>query len=175
MPPCLDVYVWVPQGTPEVFRAFIDRYVDTENPGDERLGAFMRTHVVGAPDEGDGRALAELGRGADSVGAYSLYTRARGFYGAVITVTHDGAAVLGLSIDDPDDSPLTRETARRLLDQLRREFSAPAGIAGVEVPPPQSRAEWEEQRVELRIGGVAPGPGSPTESGGSGGVGRCPG
>lgn len=152
MPPCLDVYVWVPERTPGAFQAFIDRYVDTENPGDERLRAFMRTYVAGAPDEGDDRALAELGRGDDTGSAFSLYVRAREFYGAIITVAHDGAAVLGLSLDDPDNSPLTRQTARHLLDRLRQEFSSPAGIAGAEVPPPQSRAEWEEEQVELRIG-----------------------
>ncbi|MDX3586231.1 MULTISPECIES: hypothetical protein [Streptomyces] len=152
MPPCLDVYVWVPQCTPSVFQAFIDRYVDAENPGDERLRAFMRTYVAGAPAEGDYRALAELGRGDGSGSAFSLYVRAREFYGAIITVAHDGAAVLGLSLDDPDNSPLTRETARHLLGRLCHEFSSPAGIAGVEVPPPQSRAEWEESWVELRTG-----------------------
>ncbi|WEH13593.1 hypothetical protein [Streptomyces sp. VNUA24] len=172
MPPCLDVYVWVPRCTPDVLRTFIDRHVDTADPGDERLRAFVRTHVVGEPHEGDAEALAELRPGDGSGDGFALYVRARALYGAVIAPTHDGAVVLGLSIDDPDGSPRTRETARRLLDGLRREFSAPAGIAGVELPPPRTRAEWEEEPVELRVGRVPPGPGHPAGPRSQGASGR---
>ncbi|MFM9588154.1 hypothetical protein ACKI1J_01450 [Streptomyces scabiei] len=172
MPPCLDVYVWVPRRTPDVFRTFIDRHVDTADLGDERLRAFVRTHVVGEPHEGDAEALAELRPGDDSGDGFALYVRARAFHGAVIAPTHDGAAVLGLSIDDPDGSPRTRDTARRLLDRLRREFSAPAGIAGVELPPPRTRAEWAQEPVELRVGRVPPCPGHPAGPGSRGGSGR---
>ncbi|MFF5361875.1 hypothetical protein ACFY4I_21155 [Streptomyces scabiei] len=172
MPPCLDVYVWVPCCTPDVFRTFIDRHVDTADPGDERLRAFVRTRVVGEPHEGDTDALAELRPGDGSGDGFALYVRARAFYGAVIAPTHDGAAVLGLSIDDPDGSPRTRDTARHLLDRLRREFSAPAGIAGVELPPPRTRVEWEEEPVELRVGRVPPHPRDPAEAGSQGGSGR---
>lgn len=132
----------VPRCTPDVLRTFIDRHVDTADPGDERLRAFGRTHVGGQPRESDAEALAELRPGDGSGSGFALYGRAREFYGAVIAPTHDGAAVLGLSIDDPHGSARTRETARHLVDRLRREFSAPAGIADVEMPPPRTCAEW---------------------------------
>ncbi|WP_144056850.1 hypothetical protein [Micromonospora lupini] len=41
---CWDVYVWMPQRFPEVFQVFIDHYVNTDDPGDERLSAFTRTY-----------------------------------------------------------------------------------------------------------------------------------
>jgi hypothetical protein len=127
---------------------------------------------VGEPHEGDAEALAGLRPGDGPGNGFALYVRAYAFYGAVIAPTHDGAAVLGLSIDDPDGSPRTRDTARRLLDRLRREFSAPAGIAGVELPPPRTRTEWEEEPVELRVGRVPPGPGHPAGPRSRGGSGR---
>ena len=46
---CWDVYVWLPRRDPELLRAFIDRYVDPEAPGDDRLPAFRRTYITGTP------------------------------------------------------------------------------------------------------------------------------
>lgn len=73
---------------------------------------------------------------------------------AMITITEDGAAVLGLSLDGPNRSPAVMRRAEDVLEHLRREFSAPAGIAGTEMPPPLSRQQWEDEQAELRIGAI---------------------
>jgi hypothetical protein len=115
----------------------------------------MRTYISGTPRGGDAEALGDLSKGEGSDSGFSLYVRARNHHEAIITVTSDGAAVLGLGLDDPENSPQTLEQARRLLDRLREEFSSPAGIAGVELPPPQSRAEWyDDGLVQLRVGQI---------------------
>jgi len=62
VPPFWDVYIWVPQPTPALFRSFLDHYVNIDRAGDERLSAFVRVHVDGVPDEGDVAALRDLGR-----------------------------------------------------------------------------------------------------------------
>ncbi|MEU8296268.1 hypothetical protein AB0C04_03135 [Micromonospora sp. NPDC048909] len=156
---CWDVYVWVAQPTPEVLQVFIDRYVDTDDPGDERLSAFTRTYVAGPPTEADAAALADLRwSGRD---AFTLYLRSRQHPWAMITITDDGAAVLGLSLDGPDNSPAMRQQAEQMIDQLRREFSSPAGIAGVELPPPGSRQEWQTDQVQLRAGTLTNSPNTP--------------
>lgn len=79
MPPCLDVPVWLPGCAPEAFRAFVDRYADVDDPGDERLHAFMRTYIAGSPRRGDAEALRDLGRSADAGSGFSLYLRARNY------------------------------------------------------------------------------------------------
>ncbi|GAA2185536.1 hypothetical protein GCM10009848_15530 [Micromonospora lupini] len=147
---CWDVYVWVPQRFPEVFQVFIDHYVNTDDPGDERLSAFTRTYITGTPTDADASALADLRWSGRE--ALTLYLRSPEYAWAMITITDDGAAVLGLSLDDPDNSPSVRQEAEQLIDQLRREFSSPAGIAGVEMPPPGSRQEWQDDQVQLRDG-----------------------
>ncbi|MEV4536690.1 hypothetical protein AB0J82_23180 [Asanoa sp. NPDC049518] len=68
------------------------------------------------------------------------------------------AHAAGLSLDGPDKSPLVRQRAERLIDQLRDEFASPAGIAGVEMPPPGSRLEWRDDQVRLRVGILADSP-----------------
>jgi hypothetical protein len=131
MPPCLDVYVWVPERNSEVLGRFIDSYVDTA-ASDTALDQLR------------------LDNGSDVI---TLYLEARDPYQAIITLTRDGATVLGLSVDAPDDLPETLRQAERLMQQLRRQFSAPAGCAGVELPPAGDRSEWyEEAFVLLRTG-----------------------
>ena len=152
MPPTIDVYVWLPVRGPGTLRHFIERYVDRD-PLDERLDAFIRAYVDGVATDDDRALLAELSRNEVPNGAFSLYVPARDHYGAIITVTAEGATVLGLSIDDPFDSPEVLEQARILLEQLRAEFRAPAGCAGHELVPPQSRQEWDDNYpVHLRVG-----------------------
>ncbi|MBY8871653.1 hypothetical protein K7640_07320 [Micromonospora sp. PLK6-60] len=147
---CWDIYVWIPQLSPEILRAFLDRYVDTDDPGEARLSAFLRSYVTGTATDADAAALADLRwSGRD---AFTLYLRSPDYAWAMITCTDDGAAVLGLSIDDPHNSPSTRQEAQELIHRLRGEFSAPAGIAGVEMPPPGSREEWQGDQVQLRVG-----------------------
>ncbi|MFE9695178.1 hypothetical protein [Micromonospora sp. NPDC005806] len=113
----------------------------------------MRTFISGSPRSGDAEALADLARNGDAADGFSTFER--NYREAIITVTRDGAAALGLGLDDPDNSPQTLEQAKALLDRLRQElFSSPAGIAGVELPPPQSREEWhDDSLVQLRDGG----------------------
>jgi hypothetical protein len=155
MPICLDVYVWIPEPSPEVFRRFIDDYVGRVPGGVQReyLDAFERVYVKGsAIKDGDEQILAE--QSADGTGsAFSLYLPARDYHRSIITITRGGQAVLGVSVPDPDDGDFSSrrdpdnealEEARRLLQQLADEFSAPAGVVGVEMPPPQSSLEWRE-------------------------------
>ncbi|MCA2217646.1 hypothetical protein [Jidongwangia harbinensis] len=143
----------MPHRDPNLLGRFIERYVNRENPGDERFAAFSRAYVDNAASDNDRAALADLGRG-DALGdGFSLYVNAREHYGAILTITREGAAVLGLSIDDPDGSPRVQAQARALIDQLCAEFSSPAGCAGVELAPPQSRQEWEDDGlVQIRVG-----------------------
>jgi hypothetical protein len=156
VPPCLDVYVWVPEHSSEVFGQFIDSYVDVDDPGDERFHAFTRVHVLGFANDADDRSLDEL-RFDDGNDAFTLYLAARDHYQAIITVTRDGATVLGLSVEAPDDLPKTLRQAEQLIERLRQQFSAPAGRAGVELPPAGSRSEWhEEGLVLLRTGELPP-------------------
>ncbi|MFD8530514.1 hypothetical protein ACFV0L_24155 [Streptosporangium canum] len=123
-----------------------------DDPGDERFHAFRRIHVLGIANDADDKALDEL-RSEDGDDAFTLYLRARDHYQAIIAVTRDGATVLGLSVDAPGDLPETLRQAEQLVEQLRQQFSAPAGLAGVELPPATDRSEWyEEGLVLLRTG-----------------------
>jgi hypothetical protein len=151
VPPCLDVHVWVPGHNSETFKRFIDSYVNVDDPGDERFHAFRRVYVLGNANDTDAAALGEL-RIEDS-DAFTLYLRARDHYGAMITVTREEATVLSLSVDDPDRRPETLRQAEQLLEQLRQQFSAPAAVAGVELPPPIDRSDWQQEAfVLLRVG-----------------------
>jgi hypothetical protein len=157
VPPCFDVYVWV-QGDDRagVLSRFIDRYVDVQDPGDPRFDAFVRTFVDQAPQDGDHDALLELRRDPAADRAFSLYLHAKHHREAIITVTEEGAMVLGIELDDPDNSPKVWERGAALLASLRAEFGALGGVGGVELAPPQSAAEWaEEALVQLRQG-IAP-------------------
>ncbi|NUW46283.1 hypothetical protein [Nonomuraea rhodomycinica] len=128
MPPCLDVYVWVPERNPETLGRFVDDYVDGDGCGDGQRHGRTR------------------------------YLRARApHHQAIITSTRDGATVLGLSVDAPDDLPAVLSLAEDLMGRLLRQFSAPAGRAGVELPPAEDRSEWHDDAlVLLRIGEPPP-------------------
>ncbi|WP_377156746.1 hypothetical protein [Promicromonospora thailandica] len=132
---------------------FIDHYVDSENPGDPRLDSLVRALVDERPTTDDLEALADLHRDPDASPAFSVYLRARTHYGAVVTLTEEGDLVLGLSLDDPLDDPDVAVRGAELIVELRNEFQAVAGLAGVELPPPQSASEWrDEVQVMLRDG-----------------------
>ncbi|WP_327147379.1 hypothetical protein [Nocardia sp. NBC_01329] len=152
MPPCLDVYVRVhPSDRAAMLSRFINRYVDTENPGDPRFDAFVRTFIAGEPAPGDPDALAELRRDFCIKRAFSLYLRASDYYQAIITLTEENDLVFGLSMDDPDNDPAILPQASALMASLAEEFGATTGVAGVELPPPQSSSEWtSDALVTLR-------------------------
>lgn len=152
----MDVYVWVrTNDRPAVLSRFIDRYVNATHPGEPRLQAFRRTFVTQTPAPGDADALGELRRDTEAVNALSLYLHAKAHYEAIITVTEEGDLVLGLGLDDPDNHPETRREASELLASMMDEFQASSGIAGVELSPPQSVAEWREDGlVMLRVGEI---------------------
>ncbi|WP_153029690.1 hypothetical protein [Amycolatopsis sp. YIM 10] len=153
VPPAIDVYVWVEPGDVDgSLSRFIDRYVDVEQPGDPRFPAFVRTFVLREPARGDAEALAELSRDGETERVFSLYLRAIAHYGAIITITEEGALVLGLSLDDPLNAPETTDEASTLMAALMTEFGATGGIAGVELAPPQSTSEWREEYALLRTG-----------------------
>jgi hypothetical protein len=152
--PYFDVYVWVRDGDRRsVIARFIERYVDTDDPGDPRFGAFVRTFVERAPQEGDPDALLELRRDPDANRVFSLYLHAKHHDEAIITVTEEGDLVLGIGLDDPNNSRGVWERASTLLTALCAEFAALGGIGGVELAPPQSAAEWgDDGLVQLRQG-----------------------
>lgn len=159
VPPCLDVYVWVDgPRLREVLAEFVRRYVNVDDPGDARLEPFSRVWIQGEGTAVDHEALADLSRDPRRRRAFSLYLRARHHLAAIITITEEGAAVLGLSIDDPDNSPETEDQAAELLIRLRGEFAALAGVVGVELPPPQCTSEWVEAEVILRVEDNGPAP-----------------
>jgi hypothetical protein len=156
VPPCFDVYVWIgSDDRPGTLARFVDRYVDRSNPGDPRFDSFLRTFVAEKPLSGDAEALSDLRRGPDTQSAFSLYLRAVGFHRAIVTLTEEGDVVLGLSIDDPMNDLAVERRASEVLARLLDDFGGSAGIGGVELPPPQSRAQWaEDGLVRLRVGSV---------------------
>lgn len=156
MPPAVDVYVRVDaRDQVAALSRFIDRYVDAEMPGDPRFYAFVRTFVSRDPDPGDAEALTELRRDDTAQAAFSLYLRAKEHAGASVTLTEEGAVVLGLSLDDPENAPGTARTASGLMASLIAESDAKCGMAGVELPPPQTQSEWmDDALVLLRQGTV---------------------
>ncbi len=154
VPPCFDVYVWIQaEDRAGVLSRFIDRYVDVQDPGDPRFDAFVHTFVDQAPRRGDHDVLRDLRRDPAADRAFSLYLHALHHHEAIITVTEEGAVVLGIGLDDPDNSPEVWEHGAALLASLRAEFTALGGIGGVELAPPQSAAEWTEAGlVQIRLG-----------------------
>lgn len=159
MPPCFDTYVWVePADRAATLRAFIDAYVDEVRPGDSRFEAFVRTYVDGMRRPDDLEALAELWRG-DGVrvdDCFSIYLGARRHFDATMTLTKEGAVVLGLSLDDPWNDLKVWKRGEKLGAALMAEFAGQAAMGGVEISPPQSREEWVgEERTEFRIGAIS--------------------
>lgn len=156
VPPCFDVYVWVKSADrPATLARFIDHFVDLAHPGDPRFEAFIRTFVTEEPLPGDAEALADLRRDPEAGSAFSLYLGAIGFDGAIVTLTEEGDVVLGLSLDDPMNDPAVERQASEVLTGLLEDFGGSAGIGGVELHPPQSRAQWHEDGlVMLRVGSI---------------------
>ena len=117
-----------------------------------RVAAFQRIYVHGTGTEEDVHSLAEQNWPQGS-GAFTLYLEGRTYPRAMITMTVEGAAVLGLSVDEELWSEPVEE-AELLLRRLREEYSAPAGLAGWELPPPRWRAQWleEDPQVVIREG-----------------------
>ncbi|WP_214110468.1 hypothetical protein [Acrocarpospora catenulata] len=60
VPPCLDIYVWISERSPEVFGQFIDCYVNVDDPGDEQFHAFEQVYVLGIANGADNKALDRL-------------------------------------------------------------------------------------------------------------------
>lgn len=156
VPPCFDVYVWVrSDDRAAALSHFVDRYVDRANPGDPRFEAFIRTFVAEEPQPEDAENLADLRRDEEATSAFSMYLRAIGFQEAIVTLTEEGDVVLGLGLDDPMNDPAVERRASQVLAGLMDDFGGSAGIGGVELPPPQSLAEWSEDAlVVLRVGSV---------------------
>jgi hypothetical protein len=154
MPPCFDVYVWVqPDDRAQVLSRFIERYVDVANPGEPRFDAFVRTFIELAPQNGDHDALVELRHDPTGSDAFTIYLHAKHHSEAIIALTEEGAVVLGLGLDDPDNSPDVWDQGAVVLTSLRAEFAAVGGIGGVELPPPHSAADYaEEYQVQVRQG-----------------------
>jgi hypothetical protein len=132
MPPTFDAYAWVDaRDQVAALSSFIDRYVDAEMPGDPRIYAFVRTFVSRDPDPGDAEALTELRQDDSAQASFSLYLRAKEHAGAIVTLTEEGAVVLGISLDDPENAPETAQTASALMASLIAEFDANCGGVGV--------------------------------------------
>jgi hypothetical protein len=158
MPPTFDAYAWVDaRDQVAALSSFIDRYVDAEMPGDPRIYAFVRTFVSRDPDPGDAEALTELRQDDSAQASFSLYLRAKEHAGAIVTLTEEGAVVLGISLDDPENAPETAQTASALMALHSSRSSTPtaAGSGSVGLPPPQTQSEWmDDALVVLREGTV---------------------
>lgn len=129
--------------------------MDRADPGDPRFEAFIRTFIAEQPQPEDVETLADLRRDEDAGSAFSLYLRANGFHEAIVTLTEEGDVVLGLGLDDPLNDPDVERRASAALAGLMDEFDGSAGMGGVELPPPQSLAEWSvDALVMLRVGNV---------------------
>ncbi|MBB2924490.1 hypothetical protein [Cellulomonas cellasea] len=148
-------YVWVPgSDVPGVLRRFVDRYVAAEQPVYQRpLAALLRTYVDLDPAEGDEAELADARRNPEAVHGFSIYLRGAVHDEAIITLTEESDLVLGLGIDDRDESPEAWDEAVHLLDHLMGEFDAVSGMAGGDwVRPPQSALAWVDEEPDLRVG-----------------------
>ncbi|WP_125776131.1 hypothetical protein [Antribacter gilvus] len=128
---------------------FIHRYVDTADPGDPRFASLVRALVDERPEPGDREALAELRRDAEASQAFSVYLRASAHDTAIVTLTEEGDLVLGLTLDGPVDDAEVLARAAKLMAGLKEEFQAAAGVAGVELAPPQSASEWQESGLGI--------------------------
>ncbi|WP_258726875.1 hypothetical protein [Cellulomonas sp. NS3] len=148
-------YVWVPgSDIPGVLRRFIDRYVATEQPVHQRpLSALTRTYVDLEPAERDEAELENSPRQPEAVNAFSVYLRGAARDEAIITLTEESDLVLGLGIDDRDQSREAWDEAVHLLDELMEEFDAVSGMAGHDgLAPPQSALAWADEEPDLRVG-----------------------
>lgn len=151
MAPSLDVHVWIDtDDRSSVLSRFFDQYLAPEQT-EPRFEAFRRSMVDGHPGPGDAAALAELNRDAEPTGAFSIYLHAARYEFAMVTITDEGALVLGLSIDVPDGSPAAAQQAEgeRLMESLIQRFGGSRGVAGVELAPAQSRSEWDDEAMVL--------------------------
>lgn len=138
-----------------MLKLFIDRYVDTTDPGEPRFDALTRVFVTGAPAVGDQEELAELRLHPDDGETFAIYLHGKIHDRAIITITEEGDLVLGLDIDYTENDPGDLYRASDLMVTLVKEFGAAGGLTGVELAPPRSRAQWrEDAHVLLRTGSV---------------------
>lgn len=93
--------------------------------------------------------MADLRRDAGAGSALSLYLKARDFHKPIVTLTEEGAIVLGPGIDNSLNEPGVEAQASDSLAALMKEFGTKAGISGVELAPPQSAEEWADDGLGL--------------------------
>lgn len=141
MPPCLDVYVWVDSITPDSWRWFLDRHVHHVQLREPRWPSFRRKFIDGTGASNDDGIVAELAA-VEGDSAVTIYLRWVDHLGSSITITREGATVLGISLDDPLGERDIQD-ARDALTLLRASTGAVGGMIGVELPPPRDRMEWD--------------------------------
>jgi hypothetical protein len=159
MPPCLDIYV-VAERTRSVIDRFLDTYVDrraSENRGDEELMLLPLDAEPGEPHGWDWEPAktltAAIERGLTVPWrAFAIYLKSKhpSHDGACLAFTPDGRVVLGVSIDDPNESDEKITLANELLAELTTVFSAERGFIGVEEPPPLSGTLSDDGRWLVR-------------------------
>lgn len=141
MPPCLDdVYAWVPAMEPDAWRWFVEQYVNPVQRGEPRWPSFRRKFIEGTGTPKDDEAVAEL-MAVEAAPSVSIYLRGADHYQAMITVTREGAIVLGVSLDDPLGKR-DIEDGRAVLSDLFASCGATAGMIGIELSPPRDLVEW---------------------------------
>ena len=137
-----DVYVWVGRDVVAV-RDFFQRFVRTD-PADPNGMAFQRVYLNGDGTADDLDRLADLRWGGARTRSVTVYMRAAHHDGATVTVTDQGEFTLGLSLDDPTQSPDLEQEAAELIASLRDRYRAIEGRAGVELAPALSGATTSE-------------------------------
>jgi hypothetical protein len=155
MPPCLDIYV-VAERTGSIVDRFLGTYVDrgaSEDRGDEQLMLLPLGPDPGEPHGWDWEPAATLTTAIER--GLSLPSRAFAIYlkskqpahdRACLGFTPDGRVVLGVSIDDANESHKNVELAKELLAGLAAEFSAHSGFIGAEEPPPVNGTPSDDSR-----------------------------
>ena len=148
MPFCIDCYTLVKRRDKKTAIDFLDAFLP------ERRAHLAEHHLPrdAEPAEvvlySDEAAMEYLEVHPDE--PYVVYTVTTGggepSWG-MIGYTRDGSVVLGLSIKE--DAP---ETAARLFDQLKAFAGTDHGFCGVEVAPPESEAEYEEEVASFKNG-----------------------
>ncbi len=145
MPPCLDVYVVVADRSVAQVEAFVAEYVDPA----VSVGSLSVVPVgyQGALDDlaledwetfdppGLAEALA-FGFG-DPRRAFTMYLApmSMAFDQVLVGFARGGSVTLGLSLDDPFNSPDRRDDARRLADELLATYEGELAWFAAEEPP----------------------------------------
>ncbi len=154
MPPCLDIYILTRDRNIETLNRFLDLYVDREasmDRGDEEIMMLPLNSATELQefDEWEWIPAVNLNhmimKGLDYPRrAFAIYITPtnRNIERVIMAFTQDDQLVLGLSIDDGDESDAKLDVAKSLLHQLENNFNGIKGFIACEAAPPLHQEEF---------------------------------